>query len=57
MIDYWATWVSGNASANDDAAAACWVTIRDLDSYDLLPDSRAVIQKAHELWHQAAEFG
>ena len=52
VIDYWACWVSGEPRASDDAAAVCWVAVEKLAPYALLPDSLAVIQRAHELWQQ-----
>lgn len=54
VIDYWATWVGGTTCAGDDADDVRWVTLAELPAYTLLPDSHAVIQRAHELWRQAA---
>lgn len=50
VIDFWASWRSGEAQPHDDAAAIAWATIDSLDAYDLLPDSRKVIEKAYALW-------
>lgn len=53
VIDYWASWVSGEAQAQDDAAAVVWAALDALDAYALLPDSRRVIEQAHALWSSA----
>ena len=50
VVDFWARWVSGEAQAQDDAAAVAWVALDALDAYDLLPDSRRVIEQAHAMW-------
>lgn len=53
VIDFWARWVSGEAQAQDDAAAVAWVALDALDAYDLSPDSRRVIEQAHAMWVDA----
>jgi 8-oxo-dGTP diphosphatase len=53
VVDFWARWVSGEAQAQDDAAAIAWVALDALDAYDLLPDSRRVIEQAHAMWADA----
>lgn len=55
VIDYWATWTSGTPRAGDDAADVRWVALTDLASYALLPDTQAVILRAHELWRKATQ--
>ncbi|HRW46369.1 MAG TPA: NUDIX hydrolase [Caldilinea sp.] len=55
VIDYWATWTGGTPRAGDDAADVRWVALADLPAYALLPDSYAVVQRAHELWRQSAQ--
>jgi len=50
VIDFWASWLSGEAHPHDDAAAVAWAAIDALDAYNLLPDSRKVIEKAYEMW-------
>lgn len=55
VIDYWATWISGTPCAGDDAADVRWVALAELPAYALLPDSYAVVQRAHELWRQTAQ--
>lgn len=52
VVDYWASWVSGEAYAHDDAAAVAWVAADALDGYDLLPDSRRVVERARVLWER-----
>ena len=53
VVDFWARWVSGEAKAQDDAAAIAWVAQDALDAYDLLPDSRRVVEQAHAMWADA----
>lgn len=53
VVDFWARWVSGEAQAQDDAAAVAWVALDALDAYDLLPDSRRVVEQAHGMWADA----
>lgn len=43
VVDYWAEYVSGEAAAQDDAAAVAWVGPADLDKYPMPADTRAVI--------------
>ena len=50
VIDYWASWLSGEAHPRDDAAAVAWAALDALGAYDLLPDSHKVIEKAYALW-------
>ena len=53
VIDFWARYVSGEATAGDDAAAIAWVTLSAIDHYALLPESCQVIRDAHALWLRA----
>lgn len=53
VVDFWARWGSGEAQAQDDAAAVAWVALDALDAYDLLPESRRVVEQAHRLWADA----
>jgi ADP-ribose pyrophosphatase YjhB (NUDIX family) len=57
VIDYWASWVSGEAHAGDDAAAVAWAPLASLDDYDLLPDARRVIEQAYAMWASANSGG
>jgi ADP-ribose pyrophosphatase YjhB (NUDIX family) len=50
VIDFWASWLSGEAHPHDDAAVVAWAPIDALDDYNLHPDSHKVIEKAHALW-------
>lgn len=50
VVDFWASHTGGDAVAGDDAAAVAWVQLSDIDQFDLLPESRQVIQEAHALW-------
>ena len=53
VIDYWARRVQGTAVAGDDAAAVAWVTIEELSSYALLPDTLSVVKKAQCAWQES----
>ena len=53
VIDFWASYVAGEAVAGDDAAAVAWVSLDDLAPYALLPESTQVIQDAYALWRSA----
>ncbi|MDZ7316142.1 MAG: NUDIX hydrolase [candidate division KSB1 bacterium] len=46
VIDYYADYAGGILTAGDDAEAAGWFTIEDLDSLPCPPNLRKVIQKA-----------
>lgn len=57
VIDYWARHVQGIATAGDDAASVAWVSLDDLGRYTLLPDTLAVVGKAHNAWQESAALG
>lgn len=50
LIDYWARYVGGEATAADDALAVAWVELGDLPSYNLAKDTFDAIHKAHSMW-------
>lgn len=50
VIDYWASYTSGEARAGDDAAAIAWVTMDEINEYALMPDSLEVVRDAYALW-------
>ena len=50
VIDFWASHVSGEARAGDDAAGIAWATIDEIDEYALMPDSLLVVRDAYALW-------
>ena len=50
VIDFWATHLSGKATAQDDAAAVAWVTLDDLDDYHLRAETHQVILEAFDAW-------
>ena len=52
VIDFWASWISGEAQPHDDAAAVTWVPLDALEPYHLHPDTRSVIERAHAMWTQ-----
>lgn len=43
LVDFTAEWVSGEAVAGTDAAAARWVRLEDIDQYRLWDETRRVI--------------
>ena len=55
VLDYWARHLSGQAVAQDDAAAVRWVSMPELDSLDVHVETRDVIEKAFALWRAAGE--
>ena len=46
VIDLLARYLSGEVRADDDADDARWIDLDDLDSLPILPDTKAMIQKA-----------
>lgn len=50
VVDFWATYVSGEAVASDDVTAVAWVPMAQLDNYAVSPDSRQVIKDAFQCW-------
>ena len=50
VIDYWASYVSGEARAGDDAAGIVWATMDEVNEYALMPDSLEVVRAAYALW-------
>ena len=50
LIDYWATYLSGDLLAQDDATAAMWVAIDALADFKLRRETFQVIQDAHAAW-------
>lgn len=50
VVDFWASLLSGEAVAGDDAAGVTWAAMTDLDRFALLPETLQVIQDAHALW-------
>ena len=53
VVDFWASFVSGEATAQDDAAAVAWVDVAALDDYSVNRDTCSVIESAYELWQAA----
>lgn len=49
ILDYVATWVSGEPRAGDDASAALFVPHNDLDKYGLRPQAIRVIADSRRL--------
>jgi len=54
LIDIWAVWLAGEASAGSDAAAVRWVHVNALNDYDLWHETVRIIEAAAE---QRAEAG
>lgn len=53
LIDYWATHLSGEAVAQDDALAVSWSSVDRLDGFMLLSETQRVIVAAHDAWRAA----
>ena len=51
LIDYWATYVSGDLLAQDDATAVAWVAIDALAAFKLRRETLKVIHDAQAAWH------
>ena len=50
VLDYWAEYVSGEAVAQDDAAAIVWKDMAGLPALSLNDDTLDVIRKAYTAW-------
>lgn len=50
LIDYWATYRSGEVMAQDDATAVMWVPLSALAEFTLRRETVQVIQDAHAAW-------
>lgn len=50
LIDYWATYQSGDLAAQDDAIAVAWRNIDLLDPFQLRRETLQVIRDAHTAW-------
>lgn len=50
IIDYWATHLSGEAVAQDDASAVAWSALTALAPFRLRHDTLKVIRDAHAAW-------
>lgn len=46
LIDFWAEWRGGELRPSDDVLDARWVTLDELESYNLPTWSRAIVEKA-----------
>ena len=52
VVDFWASYVSGEPRAQDDAAALAWVPVAELGRYPMREESRQVVRRAYALWRQ-----
>jgi 8-oxo-dGTP diphosphatase len=50
VIEYWASYESGVARANDDAAAVHWVGMDELATLQVRPDTQRIIEHAYRAW-------
>ena len=57
VIDYWATYLSGDATAGDDAMAVAWVDPARMEGYDLLAESREMVEKGVMRWREVRGVG
>lgn len=55
ILDYWARHVRGEAVAQDDAAAAAWVAVTALETFQVRKDTCGVIGQAYTMWREASE--
>lgn len=53
VLDYWARYLSGEAAAQDDAAAVRWIALGELTTFALAPETRNVILQAQAAWQAA----
>ena len=53
VIDFWATYLSGEAKAQDDADALAWVAMDELETYHLNVDTSDVVHKAYAAYRKA----
>lgn len=49
LVDYIAFWQEGDAVAGSDAAAIKWVTLKEIQDYDLWSETRRLIEKSQEM--------
>lgn len=54
VLDYWARYVSGVPTAQDDAAAVAWAQMAQLDEFALSRDTHDVVLRAHAAWVEHA---
>ena len=52
VIDFWATHISGEARAQDDADDVAWVTPSEWVGYQLAGDTLAVVAQAYQRWQK-----
>lgn len=50
VIDYWAVYIGGEASASDDADDLAWVAQSEWAEYNLAAETLAVVEQAHRHW-------
>ncbi len=50
VIDYWASHLSGQPIAQDDAADVAWVELSDMARLPMNPETRRVIRDAYGAW-------
>lgn len=55
ILDFWASHRSGEAVAQDDAAAVAWVALGQLEGYALRQDTRRMIEEGYGLWRAARD--
>ncbi len=53
VLDYWASYRSGEARAEDDAADVAWIALTEFDRYDVGHATRKFIEQAHQAWAAA----
>jgi ADP-ribose pyrophosphatase YjhB (NUDIX family) len=53
VLDYWATYLHGEPTANDDALDIAWIPFQQLPDHALTPETLDVIHKAYAAWQSA----
>jgi 8-oxo-dGTP diphosphatase len=55
VVDFWAKYIRGEASAQDDADDVAWTSANELNRYGLNADTRRVIESAFAAWETDRE--
>ena len=50
VIDFWARYIRGQAVAQDDADDVAWVSLDELDEYELNAETRLILESAYAAW-------
>ena len=53
VLDFWGSYVAGEATAQDDALAVAWVALQDLARYAVSAELTTIVHKGHGAWRAA----